>query len=88
MTGRRPVVLSSAEAAPAATPPTSAGPYGIDTDALEQSLIDALTPDARLPAAALAARTGHPESTACRRLAQLAVGPPRSMSGAARAVAR
>ncbi len=38
---------------------------------MEQSLIDALTPDARLPAAALAARTGHPETTVRRRVAQL-----------------
>ncbi|WP_420309259.1 Lrp/AsnC family transcriptional regulator [Streptomyces sp. YS-B37] len=49
----------------------SSGPYGVDTDPVEQSLIDALTPDARLPAAALAARTGHPESTVRRRVAQL-----------------
>ena len=40
--------------------PVSAGSYGIDTDALEQSFIDALTPDARLTAAALSAHTGHP----------------------------
>jgi DNA-binding Lrp family transcriptional regulator len=49
----------------------SPGPYGVDTDPVEQSLIDALTPDARLPAAALAARTGHPETTVRRRVAQL-----------------
>jgi DNA-binding Lrp family transcriptional regulator len=64
--------LSPAEPGPGATASGSPGPYGVDTDALEQSLIDALTPDARLTAAALAARTGHPESTARRRLAQLA----------------
>ncbi|MGW2858916.1 Lrp/AsnC family transcriptional regulator [Streptomyces sp. NPDC001205] len=57
----------SAEAAAANSP----GPYGIDADALEQSLIDALTPNARLTAAALAAHTGHPESTVRRRLARL-----------------
>ncbi|MFD8783375.1 Lrp/AsnC family transcriptional regulator [Kitasatospora sp. NPDC059599] len=51
---------------------TSPGPYGVDTDALEQALIDALTPDARLSAVALAERTGHPESTVRRRLAHLA----------------
>jgi DNA-binding Lrp family transcriptional regulator len=61
--------LSPADPAPEAT--VSPGPYGVDTDALEQALIDALTPDARLTAAALAARTGHPESTVRRRLAQL-----------------
>lgn len=43
----------------------------MDTDALEQSLIEALGPDARLSAAALAARTGHPETTVRRRVAQL-----------------
>ncbi|WP_042391192.1 Lrp/AsnC family transcriptional regulator [Streptacidiphilus melanogenes] len=59
---------------PAPEPPASGspGPYGVDTDALEQSLLDALTPDARLTAAALAERTGHPESTVRRRLAHLA----------------
>ncbi|NUP61275.1 MAG: Lrp/AsnC family transcriptional regulator [Nonomuraea sp.] len=54
-----------------ATASSSTGLYGVDTDAVEQSLIEALTPDARLTAAALAARTGHPESTVRRRLAQL-----------------
>ncbi|MEV5950605.1 Lrp/AsnC family transcriptional regulator [Streptomyces sp. NPDC051993] len=49
----------------------SPGPYGIDTDPLEQSLIDALTPDARLPAATVAAHTGYPESTVRRRLAHM-----------------
>ncbi|WP_329126224.1 Lrp/AsnC family transcriptional regulator [Streptomyces sp. NBC_01465] len=57
---------------PSAGAPGSPGPYGIDTDPLEQSLIDALTPDARLPAAALAASTGHAETTVRRRIAQLA----------------
>lgn len=59
-----PVVAASASGSP--------GLYGVDTDTLEQSLIDALSPDARLPAAALAAHTGHPESTVRRRLARLA----------------
>lgn len=63
--------LSPAEPVPGATALSSPGPYGVDTDALEQSLIDALTHDARLTAAALAARTGHAESTVRRRLAQL-----------------
>ena len=63
--------LSHAEPVIAPTASGSPGLYGVDTDALEQSLIDALTPDARLTAAALAAHTGHPESTVRRRLAQL-----------------
>ncbi|MFD7019817.1 hypothetical protein [Streptomyces sp. NPDC059928] len=53
---------------PGPAPDPSPGPYGIDT--IEQSLIDALTPDARLPAATVAAHTGHPESTVRRRLAR------------------
>ncbi|MFH8394393.1 Lrp/AsnC family transcriptional regulator [Streptomyces sp. NPDC018036] len=65
--------LTPAEPAPGASASGSPGPYGVDADALEQSLIDALTPDARLTAAALAAHTGHPESTVRRRLSQLAV---------------
>ncbi|MFF4542344.1 Lrp/AsnC family transcriptional regulator [Streptomyces aureus] len=79
LTGPERAALSSArpdpEAAASASPgpygSASPGPYGVDTDALEQSLIDALTGDARLSAAALAARTGHPESTVRRRLTQL-----------------
>ncbi|MFF7756081.1 winged helix-turn-helix transcriptional regulator [Streptomyces sp. NPDC007971] len=58
-------------AVPRAAAPDSPGPYGVDTDALEQSLINALTPDARLTAAALTARTGHPETTVRRRIARL-----------------
>ncbi|WP_328540641.1 Lrp/AsnC family transcriptional regulator [Streptomyces sp. NBC_00344] len=64
--------LSSGGRAPGPTASGAPGPYGVDTDVLEQSLVDALTPDARLTAAALAARTGHPESTVRRRLTQLA----------------
>ncbi|MCM2416789.1 Lrp/AsnC family transcriptional regulator [Streptomyces sp. RKAG293] len=64
--------LSKGEPAPGASPSGSPGPYGVDTDGVEQSLIDALIPDARLTAAALAARTGHPETTVRRRLTQLA----------------
>ncbi|NUP49141.1 MAG: Lrp/AsnC family transcriptional regulator [Catenulispora sp.] len=45
--------------------------YGVETDALERAVIDALTPDARLPAATVAARTGLPESTIRRRIARL-----------------
>ncbi|MET7387027.1 Lrp/AsnC family transcriptional regulator [Streptomyces sp. NPDC005529] len=65
--------LSPAEPGPGPTPAGSPGPYGVDTDPLEQSLLDALTPDARVSAAALAARTGHPETTVRRRVAQLAL---------------
>ncbi|MEU9132872.1 Lrp/AsnC family transcriptional regulator [Kitasatospora sp. NPDC048540] len=64
--------LSPARPAPGAAASDPSGPYGIDTDTLEQCLLDALATDARLGAAALAARTGHPESTVRRRLAQLA----------------
>ncbi|WP_329462865.1 Lrp/AsnC family transcriptional regulator [Streptomyces sp. NBC_01431] len=71
LTASERAALSPAEPAPAASA-SGSGPYGVDTDDLEQSLIDALTPDARMSAAALAARTGHPESTVRRRLAQLA----------------
>ncbi|WP_234376624.1 Lrp/AsnC family transcriptional regulator [Streptomyces sp. CB01201] len=65
------VALTRARPVPLAAAPDSPGPYGIDTDALEQSLINALTPDARLTAAALAACIGHPETTVRRRIAQL-----------------
>ncbi|MEU9993769.1 hypothetical protein AB0E10_45040, partial [Streptomyces sp. NPDC048045] len=37
--------LNPAEPLPGAAASGSPGPYGVDTDALEQSLIDALTPD-------------------------------------------
>ena len=47
------------------------GPYGVETDAPERAIIDALTPDARLPAAAVAVRTGLPESPVCRRISRL-----------------
>lgn len=63
--------LSTPDPLPEATASDSPGPYGVDTDALEQTLLDALTSDARLTAAALADRTGHPESTVRRRLSQL-----------------
>ncbi|MEU0432021.1 Lrp/AsnC family transcriptional regulator [Streptomyces sp. NPDC006290] len=64
--------LSPAEPVPVQTSSGSPGPYGVDTDPLGQSLIDALTPDARLSAAELAVRTGHAETTVRRRIAQLA----------------
>lgn len=47
-------------------------PSTSDPDPLDRSLLTALAPDARVPVAALAARTGHPETTVRRRLAQLA----------------
>jgi DNA-binding Lrp family transcriptional regulator len=46
-------------------------PYGVETDAQERAVIDALIPDARLPAATVAARTGLPESTVRRRITRL-----------------
>ncbi|MER5475027.1 Lrp/AsnC family transcriptional regulator [Streptomyces sp. NPDC002685] len=64
--------LSPAEPVAGQTSSGSSGPYGVDTDPLEQSLIDALAPDARLSAAALAVRTGQAESTVRRRIARLA----------------
>ncbi|MEU9044805.1 MULTISPECIES: Lrp/AsnC family transcriptional regulator [unclassified Kitasatospora] len=64
--------LIPGEPVPGAAGTGSPGPYGVDTDALEQELIDALALDARLPAVAVAERTGHPESTVRRRLAQMA----------------
>ncbi|MFI6844044.1 Lrp/AsnC family transcriptional regulator [Kitasatospora sp. NBC_00085] len=71
LTAAERTALGAGGPVPGAVASGSPGPYGVDTDALEESLIDALTPDARLPAAALAARTGRPESTVRRRLAQL-----------------
>ncbi|MFK0191896.1 Lrp/AsnC family transcriptional regulator [Kitasatospora sp. NPDC090308] len=75
-----PVPTAPAPLAPAPTAPTvptapappAPGPYGVEADPLEQALLDALAPDARLSATALAARTGHPESTVRRRLARMA----------------
>jgi DNA-binding Lrp family transcriptional regulator len=40
-------------------------------DEVDEQIIDALSVDGRLPAAAISARTGHPESTVRRRLASL-----------------
>lgn len=57
--------------APAAEAPTPSGHYGVESDALERIIIDALTLDARLPVATVAARTGLPESTVRRRIARL-----------------
>ncbi|WP_282203814.1 Lrp/AsnC family transcriptional regulator [Kitasatospora fiedleri] len=71
-----PAPAPTAPAPTAPTPPVPAppvpGPYGVEADPLEQALLDALAPDARLSATALAARTGHPESTVRRRLARMA----------------
>lgn len=57
---------------PGSASPGSSAAYGVETDAQERAIIDALTPDARLPAATVAARTGLPESTVRRRMARLA----------------
>jgi DNA-binding Lrp family transcriptional regulator len=54
-------------ATPAALPPHSARTL----DGRDRDIIAALEDDGRLPAAAVAARTGHPESTVRRRLAAL-----------------
>ncbi|MEW1866378.1 Lrp/AsnC family transcriptional regulator [Streptomyces sp. NPDC088194] len=72
LTAAERAALSPAGPGPGSAADGSPGPYGVDTDAVEQALIDALTPDARLSSAALAERTGHPESTVRRRLARLA----------------
>ncbi|WP_037604277.1 Lrp/AsnC family transcriptional regulator [Streptacidiphilus rugosus] len=53
-------------------PEPAASPGDPAQDPLDRSLLAALAPDARLPVAALAARTGHPETTVRRRLARLA----------------
>jgi DNA-binding Lrp family transcriptional regulator len=55
------------------TVPRAEGSYGVAFafDAVERAIMDALTPDARLPAATVAALVGHPESTVRRRIAQL-----------------
>ncbi|WP_393100831.1 Lrp/AsnC family transcriptional regulator [Streptomyces sp. LN325] len=63
--------LSPAVPDPGPAPSKSPGPYGVDTDPLEHSLIDTLAPDARQSAAALATHTGHPETTVRRRVARL-----------------
>jgi DNA-binding Lrp family transcriptional regulator len=46
-------------------------PCGIEVDPVDHAVIEALTPDARLPAATVAARIGHSESTVRRRIARL-----------------
>jgi len=51
--------------------PDADKPYGVETDDQERAIIEALVPDARLPAAAVAARTGLPESTVRRRITRL-----------------
>jgi DNA-binding Lrp family transcriptional regulator len=56
---------------PRTGPSTAGGGYGVETDGQERAIIDALTPDARLPAATVAARIGLPESTVRRRIMRL-----------------
>ncbi|MEU7059227.1 Lrp/AsnC family transcriptional regulator [Streptomyces sp. NPDC046197] len=62
-------VLSDAERA-ALTPATTLVPG--DTDEVDRAVLAALEEDARMPAAAVAAHTGHPDSTVRRRIARLA----------------
>ncbi|MET8096558.1 Lrp/AsnC family transcriptional regulator [Streptomyces sp. NPDC005236] len=71
LTASERAALSPAEPAAEYPAPGSSGPYGVDADPVERSLIDALAPDARLSAAALAERTGHAETTVRRRVSQL-----------------
>jgi DNA-binding Lrp family transcriptional regulator len=63
-------VLSRAERE-ALTPGAAPAVRSRPADATDDALIAALEEDGRLPAAAIAARTGHPESTVRRRLAAL-----------------
>ncbi|MGW1161710.1 AsnC family transcriptional regulator [Streptomyces sp. NPDC002519] len=68
----RHAVLSDAERA-ALTPvrqPGAAAATG-PADAIDRDILAALEEDARAPAAAVAARTGHPDSTVRRRIARL-----------------
>ncbi|MEU6366782.1 AsnC family transcriptional regulator [Streptomyces sp. NPDC046931] len=63
-------VLSDAERAaltPVRRPEAGAGA----ADAVDRDILAALEEDARAPAAAVAARTGHPDSTVRRRIARL-----------------
>ncbi|MFG2133761.1 AsnC family transcriptional regulator [Streptomyces sp. NPDC048751] len=62
-------VLSDAERA-ALTPPR--GDTQGASDEVDRDILAALEDDARAPAAAVAARTGHPDSTVRRRIARLA----------------
>ncbi|MEU0439331.1 AsnC family transcriptional regulator [Streptomyces sp. NPDC006186] len=65
-------VLTDAERA-ALTPPRPAVPaQPARTDDTDRAVLAALADDARAPAAAVAARTGRPESTVRRRIARLA----------------
>ncbi|MFG2126138.1 Lrp/AsnC family transcriptional regulator [Streptomyces sp. NPDC048710] len=65
----RHAVLSDAERG-ALTPVRTATPPGAP-DEVDRDILGALEEDARTPAAAVAARTGHPESTVRRRIARL-----------------
>ncbi|MFK8845582.1 AsnC family transcriptional regulator [Streptomyces sp. Ac-502] len=70
-----PSASTSASVPSAASGPGSGpGPAprtGGDFDAVDTDILAALSDDARTPAAAIAARTGHPASTVRRRLARL-----------------
>ncbi|MFE9533226.1 Lrp/AsnC family transcriptional regulator [Streptomyces sp. NPDC006691] len=55
----------------ALTPPSQPSRPPAELDPLDQELADALLADARVTAASLAARTGHPQSTVRRRLSAL-----------------
>ncbi|MFJ2407181.1 Lrp/AsnC family transcriptional regulator [Streptomyces xanthochromogenes] len=61
--------LTEAERTELTPPPPNGAP--VELDALDRDLADALREDARVTATALAAATGHPESTVRRRLGAL-----------------
>ncbi|WP_244409483.1 AsnC family transcriptional regulator [Streptomyces albofaciens] len=66
-------VLTPEERAALTLPPGDFGPPGGGSvpDPVDRDIMAALQDDARTPAAAIAARTGHPASTVRRRLARL-----------------
>ncbi|MDJ0382434.1 AsnC family transcriptional regulator [Streptomyces sp. G-G2] len=66
-------VLSEAERA-ALTPAHQDPAPGAEPDEVDLAVLAALRDDARTPAAAVAARTGYPDSTVRRRIARLTAG--------------
>ncbi|WP_030677262.1 AsnC family transcriptional regulator [Streptomyces rimosus] len=66
-------VLTPEERAALTPPLGESEPQGSSSapDPVDRDILDALQDDARTPAAAIAARTGHPASTVRRRLARL-----------------